>query len=48
MAVCAPTAADTVLTFLALARLGAIPALVNPNLSADLAAAYIRRLRGRR
>jgi acyl-coenzyme A synthetase/AMP-(fatty) acid ligase len=45
VAVCAPSAADTVLTFLALARLGAIPALVNPNLSADLAAAYIRRLR---
>lgn len=44
VAVCAPTAADTAVTFLALARLGAIPALINPNLSPDPMAAYIRRL----
>ena len=34
------------LTFLALTWLGAIPALMNPNIPADIAAAYIRRLRG--
>jgi acyl-coenzyme A synthetase/AMP-(fatty) acid ligase len=39
------TAADCALTFLALARLGAIPALVNPGLAAESAAAYIRRIR---
>jgi acyl-coenzyme A synthetase/AMP-(fatty) acid ligase len=39
------TAADCALTFLALARLGAIPALVNPGLPGESAAAYIRRLR---
>jgi acyl-CoA synthetase (AMP-forming)/AMP-acid ligase II len=44
VAVCAPTAADTALTFLALTRLGAIPALINPYLSIELMAAYIRRL----
>jgi len=44
VAVCAATAADTALTFLALARIGAIPVLINPNLSPDLMAAYIRRL----
>lgn len=44
VAVCAPTAADTALTFLALAWIGAIPALVNPGLAADLAAKYISRL----
>jgi 3-aminoavenalumate diazotase len=44
VAVCAATAADTALTFLALTRLGAVPALINPNLAADLAAEYIRRL----
>jgi len=35
---------DTVLAFLALARLGAIPALVNPNLDGERAARYIQRL----
>jgi len=35
---------DTVLAFLALARLGAIPALVNPNLDGERAARYIHRL----
>jgi acyl-coenzyme A synthetase/AMP-(fatty) acid ligase len=44
VAVCAPTAADTALTFLALTRLGAIPALINPYLSTELMAEYIRRL----
>jgi acyl-coenzyme A synthetase/AMP-(fatty) acid ligase len=39
------TAADCALTFLALARLGAIPALVNPGLPGESAAAYIRKLR---
>ncbi|MFJ9695996.1 AMP-binding protein [Kitasatospora sp. NPDC101183] len=37
-------AADHVLAFLALARLGAIPALLNPNLDAERAARYIARL----
>jgi acyl-coenzyme A synthetase/AMP-(fatty) acid ligase len=44
VAVCAPTAADTGLTFLALTRLGAIPALINPYVDAELMAEYIRRL----
>jgi len=44
VAVCAPTAADTALTFLAAARLGAIPALINPLLSSEPMAEYIRRL----
>jgi len=44
VAVCAPTAADTALTFLAAARLGAIPALINPFLATELMAEYIRRL----
>jgi acyl-coenzyme A synthetase/AMP-(fatty) acid ligase len=35
---------DTVLAFLALTRLGAIPALVNPNLEGERAARYIHRL----
>nr|WP_255528238.1 class I adenylate-forming enzyme family protein [Streptacidiphilus sp. P02-A3a] len=35
---------DNVLAFLALARLGAIPALVNPNLEGERAARYIQRL----
>ncbi len=41
VAVCAPTAADTALTFLALARIGAIPVLINPSLAADLAVKYV-------
>jgi acyl-coenzyme A synthetase/AMP-(fatty) acid ligase len=44
VAVCAPTAADTALTFLAATRLGAIPALINPFLATELMAEYIRRL----
>jgi acyl-coenzyme A synthetase/AMP-(fatty) acid ligase len=44
VAVCASTAADTALTFLALAWLGAIPMLINPNLTSELAVAFIRRL----
>jgi acyl-coenzyme A synthetase/AMP-(fatty) acid ligase len=44
VAVCAPTAADTALTFLALTYLGAIPALINPFLNIELMAEYIRRL----
>ncbi len=44
VAVCAPTAADTALTFLALTWLGAIPALINPYLSTGLMAEYVRRL----
>ncbi|MDI5961241.1 class I adenylate-forming enzyme family protein [Streptantibioticus silvisoli] len=45
VAVWAGTAADHVLSFLALARLGAIPALVNPRLDPDKAVIYIGRLR---
>ncbi|MFF2041422.1 class I adenylate-forming enzyme family protein [Kitasatospora sp. NPDC058170] len=37
-------AADHVLAFLALARLGAIPALLNPNVDGERAARYIHRL----
>lgn len=44
VAVYVSSAADNVLAFLALTRLGAIPALVNPNLDADRAAAYIKGL----
>jgi acyl-CoA synthetase (AMP-forming)/AMP-acid ligase II len=44
VAVCAPAAADTALTFLALSRLGAIPALINPYLNIEPMAAYIARL----
>ena len=44
VAICAPTAADTALTFLAAARLGAIPALINPFLATEPMAEYIRRL----
>ncbi|MFC8454134.1 class I adenylate-forming enzyme family protein [Kitasatospora sp. NPDC057223] len=40
----ASDAADHVLAFLALARLGAIPALLNPNLDGDRASRYISRL----
>ena len=35
-----------VLSFLALTRLGAIPALMNGKLRPEIAAEYIRRLRG--
>ncbi len=44
VAVCAPTAADTALTFLAIAWLGAIGVLINPTLPADLTVRYIARL----
>ncbi|MGW6918846.1 AMP-binding protein [Kitasatospora sp. NPDC054939] len=40
----ASAAADHVLSFLALARLGAIPALLNPNLDGERAARYIARI----
>ncbi|WP_406194100.1 acyl--CoA ligase [Kitasatospora sp. NBC_01560] len=40
----ASDAADHVLSFLALSRLGAIPALLNPNLAAERAARYITKL----
>jgi acyl-coenzyme A synthetase/AMP-(fatty) acid ligase len=45
VAVYVSNASDAVLSFLALARLGAIPALVNPNLDGDRAALFISRLR---
>ncbi|MEH0982909.1 class I adenylate-forming enzyme family protein [Micromonospora sp. CPCC 205556] len=45
VAVWATDAADMVLSFLALARLGAIPALMNGRLRPEIAAEYIRRLR---
>jgi acyl-coenzyme A synthetase/AMP-(fatty) acid ligase len=45
VAIWSATAADHILTFLAAARLGAIPALINGNLPAETVAAYIRGLR---
>jgi acyl-coenzyme A synthetase/AMP-(fatty) acid ligase len=39
-------ASDCFLSFLALSRLGAIACLMNPNMDADVAAEYIRRLAG--
>jgi acyl-CoA synthetase (AMP-forming)/AMP-acid ligase II len=45
VAVSATAAADIVLTFLALTRLGAIPALLNAKVPPELAAIYLRRLR---
>ncbi|GAB3178951.1 acyl-CoA synthetase (AMP-forming)/AMP-acid ligase II [Micromonospora palomenae] len=45
IAVWATGAADMVLSFLALTRLGAIPALMNGKLRPEIAAEYIRRLR---
>ncbi|MFI6820217.1 class I adenylate-forming enzyme family protein [Micromonospora sp. NPDC050187] len=45
IAVWAGTAADMVLSYLALTRLGAIPALMNGKLRPEIAAEYIRRLR---
>ena len=44
VAVYAGAAADHVLNFLALARLGAIPALLNPNVDGERAARYISKL----
>lgn len=46
VAVWATAVADTVLSYLALTRLGAIPALMNGQLPPTIAAEYIRRLRG--
>lgn len=43
--VSATNAADVILCFLALSRLGAIPALLNVKVPAETAALYIRRLR---
>jgi acyl-coenzyme A synthetase/AMP-(fatty) acid ligase len=45
VAVYATSSADCLLSFLALAWLGAIPALVNGNMPAETAATFIRRLR---
>jgi acyl-coenzyme A synthetase/AMP-(fatty) acid ligase len=45
VAVYVTTSADCLLSFFALTWLGAIPALMNPNIPGDVAAAYIRRLR---
>jgi len=47
VAVWATAAADTILSFLALTRIGAIPALMNGKMSPEIAAEYIRRLRAR-
>ncbi|MPZ85360.1 MAG: AMP-binding protein [Actinophytocola sp.] len=47
VAVWATAAADTVLSFLALTRIGAIPALMNGKMTPEIAAEYIRRLRAR-
>jgi acyl-coenzyme A synthetase/AMP-(fatty) acid ligase len=46
VAVYASSAADHFLNFMALTWLGAIPALMNGNIAGDVAAEYIRRLRG--
>ncbi|WP_328990933.1 acyl--CoA ligase [Kribbella sp. NBC_01245] len=45
IAIWTSSAADHILGFLALTRLGAIPALINGNLAAEIVAEYIRRLR---
>ncbi|MEH1016015.1 class I adenylate-forming enzyme family protein [Micromonospora sp. CPCC 206060] len=45
IAVWATSAADIVLSYLALTRLGAIPALMNGKMRVEIAAEYIRRLR---
>ena len=46
VAIFATTAPDQLLTLMALARLGAIPAMVNGKLPGEIAAEYIKRLRG--
>lgn len=46
VAIYVTSAADMLLNFMALTWLGAIPALMNGNLPADIAAGYLRRLRG--
>ena len=48
VAVYVTSAADVFLNFLALTWLGAIPALMNGSMPAEIAAEYIRRLRSRR
>src|SRR6185436_1696574 len=45
VAVYTSASADVVLSFLALNRIGAIPALLNGNLHGEIAGEYIRRLR---
>ncbi len=45
VAVYVTSAADCLLSFMALTWLGAIPALINGNMGADIAVEYIRRLR---
>lgn len=45
VAVWTTTAADVVLSFLALSRIGAIPALMNGKMPAEIAGEYLRRLR---
>ncbi len=45
VAVCVTSAADVCLNFLALTWLGAIPALMNGSMPAEIAVEYIRRLR---
>ncbi len=45
VAIYVSTSADCFLNFMALTWLGAIPALMNPNIPGDIAAEYIRRLR---
>ncbi|HEY0451704.1 class I adenylate-forming enzyme family protein [Actinophytocola sp.] len=47
VAVWATAAADTILSFLALTRIGAIPALLNGKMTPEIAAEYLRRLRAR-
>ena len=46
VAVYVTSAADVFLTFFALNRLGAIPALMNGNMPVEVAAEFVRRLRG--
>ncbi len=46
VAICVTSAADVFLNYLALTWLGAIPALVNGNLPVEVAADFVRRLRG--
>jgi acyl-coenzyme A synthetase/AMP-(fatty) acid ligase len=45
VAVFATSAADVLLNYAALTWLGAIPALMNPNMPGDIAAGYLQRLR---
>jgi acyl-coenzyme A synthetase/AMP-(fatty) acid ligase len=45
VAVWTTTAADIILSFLALSRIGAIPALMNGKMPPEIAAEYLRRLR---